>query len=340
MPSPGRRLVGLEPGILRSEYVCKGRVVPEQFLADMDGLAGLMHEALPRARSVSIGRASGGRVVVVYRATVDGAQYYLRLAEEPGQDLTTDALILERLRALGMRVPGVVAVSAATATFPRSWMIMSEVPGRSIAQGGTDEEARQAALGAGRDVAVLNSVPVSGFGWLCRDGSAQLTAELPSYSQFVVSYLPAPWPGRLAEVFDLRQLDALRALAQAEQGRPFRAGRLVHGDLDVTHIYSHASRYSGIIDFGEMRGADPYFDLGHFLLHDGEIRPAQLFPSFLEGYRQINPLPHGHSQASRASAILLGLRQLSHWLSPQRDYSLSHPLVHRRAAQLSNLIDG
>ena len=313
--------------------------MPEQFPADLDVLAGLVRESVPRAGSVSIRRASGGRVAVVYRATVAGSRYYLRLAEEPGQDLTTDALILERLRALDVRVPGVVAASAATARFPRSWMIMTEVPGRSIAQGGTDDEARQAAMDAGQDAAVINSVPVSGFGWLDRDGSSQLAAELPSYRQFVVSYLPAPWPGRLRELFDQRQLDALHALAAGEQDRALRGGHLVHGDLDVTHIYSHAGRYSGIIDFGEMRGADPYFDLGHFLLHDGETRPARLFRSFLNGYRQVNPLPDGHGQAIRASATLLGLRQLSRWLSPERGYSLSHPLVQRRSAELSNLID-
>jgi aminoglycoside phosphotransferase (APT) family kinase protein len=313
--------------------------VPEEFLADLDALAGLAHEALPRAKSVSIEAASGGHVVVVYRAMVDGVRYYLRLAEEPGQDLTTDAFILERLRALGVRAPGVVAVSAATA-FPRSWMIMTEIPGRSIAQGGTDGGARRAAIAAGRDVAVMNSVPVSGFGWLRRDGSAQLSADLTSYRQFVVSYLPAPWPGRLAELFDHRQLDALLALATAEQDRPSRTGHLVHGDLDVTHIYAHAGGYSGIIDFGEMRGADPYFDLGHFLLHDGETRPARLFSHFLNGYREVNPLPDGYLQEIRASAILLGLRQLSRWLGPERGYSLSHPLVQRRFAELSNLIDG
>jgi aminoglycoside phosphotransferase (APT) family kinase protein len=315
--------------------------VAEQFLADLNVLAGLVHEAFPEATSVAVERASGGRVVVVYRATVDGVRYYLRLAEEPGQDLTTDALVLERLRALGAHVPGVITASAATAVFPRSWMIMTAVPGRSMAQGGgTDEQARQAAMAAGRDAAVINSVPVSGFGWLHRDGSSQLTAELPSYRQFVVSCLPQPWPGRLCEAFDQRQLDALLALIAGEQDRSIHGGHLAHGDLDLTHIYAHAGRYSGIIDFGEMRGADCYFDLGHFLLHDGATRPAWLFSSFLKGYLQVNPLPDDHFQAIRASAILLGLRQLSHWLSPERAYSLSHPLVQLRVAQLSNLMAG
>jgi hypothetical protein len=81
--------------------------------ADLDLLTGLVREAFPRASSVSIGTASGGRVVVVYRATVDGVRYYLRLAEEPGEDLTTDALVLERLpgaRRTGARGCGRLAV--------------------------------------------------------------------------------------------------------------------------------------------------------------------------------------------------------------------------------------
>jgi Ser/Thr protein kinase RdoA (MazF antagonist) len=152
--------------------------------------------------------------------------------------------------------------------------------------------------------------------------------------------LPSPWPGRLSELFDQRQLDVLHALAVAEKDRPLRGGQLVHGDLDVTHIYAHAGRYSGIIDFGEMRGADVHFDLGHFLLHDGGTRPASLFSSFLNGYLQVSPLTDGYREEIRTSAILLGLRQLSHWLSPERGYSLSKPLVQVRAAELANLIDG
>jgi aminoglycoside phosphotransferase (APT) family kinase protein len=314
--------------------------VPELPPADPRVLADLVRGAFPGARSVSVTPASGGRLVVVYRAVVDGVSYYLRLAEEPGQDMTTDALVLERLRARGVRVPEVVAASPPAAACARSWMIMTEVPGRSIAQGGTDEEARQAAAAAGRDAAVINSVPVAGFGWVRRDGSGQLAAELPSYRQFAVSGLPAPWPGALRGAFGPRQLDALHELVAAEQVKPLRVGHLAHGDLDLTHVYAHAGRYSGIIDFGEMRGADPYFDPGHFLLHDGETRPARLFSSFLNGYRQVSPLPDGHLEAIRTSAILLGLRQLSLWLSPERAYPLHRPLVRLRIAALSSLLNG
>lgn len=155
-----------------------------------------------------------------------------------------------------------------------------------------------------------------------------------------MSYLPTPWPGSLGQLFSGRQLDTLRALAAGEQVRAADSGYLVHGDLDVTHIYAHDGRYSGIIDFGEMRGADRYFDLGHFLLHDGETRTARLFASLLDGYRQVESMPEGCYRAIRTSAILLGLRQLAWWLSRERECSLDEPLIRRRVAELSNLLQG
>src|ERR1700722_1546725 len=99
-------------------------------------------------------------------------------------------------------------------------------------------------------------------------------------------------------------------------------------------------RYSGVIDFGEMRGADLYFDLGHFLLHGSEARLAELFESFLAGYTEVTALPGDHWEAIRISAIPLGLRQLSLWLGPERGNSPDSPLVRLRVAELANLLEG
>jgi Ser/Thr protein kinase RdoA (MazF antagonist) len=310
--------------------------VPEQFPA----LVRLVRRVFPRAGSVSVEAASPGRLIVVYRARVDNATYYLRLAETADDDLTTDAAILGRLRTLGVSVPEVVAAEATAAELAGSYMIVTEVPGNSLAHSGTDEEVRRAARAGGRDTAIINSLSVQGFGWLRRTGRRTLTAELSGYGEFVASDLPERWPGWLAQPFWHGQLDALEALVEAERARPVHAAHLVHGDLDVTHVYVCDGRYSGIIDFGEMRGADLYFDLGHFLLHDGETRPVQLFDSFLAGYAEITPLPDDHREAIRVSAILLGLRQLSLWLSPERGLPPHSRLVRLRVAELANLLEG
>ena len=314
--------------------------MPAPGAVDNHVLTRLLRRVFPQASSVSVEPAHRDRrLVVVYRARVDNAVFYLRLAEEPGQDLSTDAGILDRLRTLGASVPEVVAAEAAPAELARSYLIVTEVPGRPLAEGGTDDEARSAARAAGRDTAIINSLEVTGFGWLQRAGVQPLTAELASYSDFVQSDLPGSWPGWLAGLFDPKQLDALETLVEAERARAAGPAHLVHGDLDVTHIYTHDGTYQGIIDFGEMRGAELYFDLGHFLLHDGETRPVELFDSFLAGYTEVTGLPDGHREAIRQSAILLGLRQLSLWLGPVRNRSPHSSLAQLRVAELANLLE-
>jgi Ser/Thr protein kinase RdoA (MazF antagonist) len=305
---------------------------------DRRDLVRLIRRVFPRASVVSVEPASE-RVVVVYKAHVDDAVFYLRVAELAGQDLTTDAQILERLRGLGVTVPVVVAAEPAPCEVPLSWMLVTEIPGSSLAHAGTDEQARRAARLAGRDTAIMNSVTVGGFGWIHRDGAQQLTAELGTYGDFAVSYLPARWPGWLAGVFEPHQLAALESLIETERRRSLPCGHLAHGDLDVTHIYIHDGAYSGIIDFGEMRGAEQTFDLGHFQLHDGETRPIELFGSFLAGYAEVTNLADDHREAIRVSAILLGLRQLSLWLGPLRNNSRSSRLARLRVAELASLLE-
>ena len=314
--------------------------MPRQLPVDIPVLVRLVRRVFPKASSVFVEAASDGRLVVVYRARIDNTTFYLRLAEAPGEDLTTDAKILDRLRNLGVSVPAVVAVEPAPAELSRSYMIVTEVPGHSLAHGGTDEEARHAARAAGRDTAIINSLSVHGFGWIRRTGTEPLTAELSSYGEFAVSCLPERWPGWLAGLFGQAQLHALEALAEAERVRPVHTAHLAHGDLDVTHIYICDGRYRGIIDFGEMRGADLYFDLGHFLLHDGETRPVELFDSFLAGYTEVTTPPGDQREAIRVSAILLGLRQLSLWLGPDRVRSPHSRLARLRVTELANLLEG
>ena len=110
---------------------------------DNHDLVRLIRRVFRRASSVSV-EAASERKAVVYRAYVDDDVVYLRIAEEPGQDLTTDAQILDRLGALGARVPGVLAAEAAPRELPLSHMIVTEIPGCSLADAGTDDEARRA----------------------------------------------------------------------------------------------------------------------------------------------------------------------------------------------------
>ena len=167
----------------------------QQHTVDITLLGPVVRRVFPGARSVAVEPASPGRLLVVYRVRVDGVTYYLRVAEEAGEDLTTDAQVLARPAGLGVRVPVVVHVEAGPGDLDRSFLIAAALAGGSLASHGTDEEARRAVRVAGRDAALMNAIEVEGFGWLRRDGLPGLRAELACYAEFVASDLPGRWPG-------------------------------------------------------------------------------------------------------------------------------------------------
>src|SRR5207249_3536800 len=166
-----------------------------------------------------------------------------------------------------------------------------------------------------RDLALLNQIGVYGFGFVYRRRPGQpLTAPFPAYADFVMSRLPSPWPGQLPGLFTSEELEMLETIVESERLRPVDGAHLAHGDFDVTAIFHLDGLYSGLIDFGEIRGTEPLFDLGHFLLHDGESFRAPLFDHLVAGYQEVQPIPNNLRPGIRTSGILLGLRQLCLWI--------------------------
>ena len=221
----------------------------------------------------------------------------------------------------------------------RSVLITTEVPGAPLAQESSARAAASVARAAGRDLAIVNQVAVQGFGWIRRDGPVwPLAAELATYAEFVTSYLPDDWQGKRGLLFSDVELGDLEELIDTEQRRELLHGQLAHGDFDVTAIFQEDGQYTGLIDFGEIRGTEPLYDLGHFHLHDGETFPALLLQHLLEGYREVVDLPPDYPEQIRRSAILLGLRQLCRWISPERGRPVDHPSVRHRAKRIVELV--
>src|SRR5262249_44147250 len=126
------------------------------------------------------------------------------------------------------------------------------------------------------DLAIINSISVEGFGWIKRDSSKvpALEAELPTYRAFIFEDLERDLSFLSEHVLSTREIEAVweiidrfGAWLEAEQAW------LAHGDFDATHIYQEHGCYTGIIDFGEIRGSNPFYDLGHFQMYDtaGEL---------------------------------------------------------------------
>jgi len=286
----------------------------------------------------TVSRTPAGVATQVYRVQAARRVLYVRIAEEGHEDLSVDAALLEHLRDLGLRVPRVVHVEPFEEALGRSVLVVGEIAGEPLARCQDERAARRVARAAGRELAVLNGVGVQGFGWVRRQPPAwPLRATSRTYAEFVTSYLPDPWPGPLGALFTVTELERLWALVDSERSRDLGSAALAHGDFDTTHILQVDGEYTGLIDFGEIRGTEPLFDVGHFHLWEHERPPVPLLDDLLAGYGEVDPLPAGHQELVRRSATLLGLRQLASWLRLPRSLRRDHPVVTGRVARLRRL---
>jgi aminoglycoside phosphotransferase (APT) family kinase protein len=305
-------------------------------------LTSVLRHVFGPSRPVHFERTSEGRSSQTYRLTRGGDVFYLRVAEEVGQDLRVDAKVHQRLRCLGVRVPDVIYVEPVVASLNRSVLIMSEIPGSPLGEADDAGEARHVAEAAGADAARFGEIAIRGFGWIDRtDAEAPLGAELPSYRDFVTSYMPHTTAKRrrlLKSLLAPHHIIQIEAMIAFESARVLDRSRLAHGDLDVTAIYSRGDAYTGIIDFSELRGAEPELDLGHFLLHDRETNPHSLYEWFLRGYVSTATFAVDED-AVRRSAVLSGLRQMCRWLDRLPDHPPTRRPVWRRASRLRELLE-
>ncbi len=154
---------------------------------------------------------------------------------------------------------------------------------------------------------------MEGFGWIRRDAEAgnRLLGEHPTQRAFALEYLGADLATLASHGLSSEEANAIRAVvARHDDWLYGEHAWLAHGDFDVTHIFQSAGRYTGIIDFGEIRGADTLYDLGHFRAHDGETLPALALPDLLAGYAEVAPLPDDADKRLQLASLLIMLRAL------------------------------
>lgn len=267
------------------------------------------------AASIRITRMDQGHSTWVYRVERGTERFYLRILPEEEDTYAPEVRAHELAREAGARVPEVLHYEARNAVVDRSIMLTSEIAGRPLTDQVPLDFARDVILEAGRDLARINSIPVDGWGWISRDDESiptHLNADDPDlFSMLEREYFPqsvARYQDFL-EPIELRRFDNF--LSQIPMLIDGSESRLVHGDFDISHIYCDDAGYTGIIDFGEIRGMPSLYDLGHHWMHDQERLPYSTLPWLLTGYTEIAPLPDNCQQQIVAWSLLIALRSLN-----------------------------
>jgi aminoglycoside phosphotransferase len=276
----------------------------------------LVRHIFPRHACLAIDRVKEGGSTRVYRIQRNDDHFYLRILPEPDASFAPEVFVHQLLRARGVRVPDVIYFEHLNEIVCRSVMVTTEIWGTAIGHGGDFPTLRHVLIEAGKDLALINSMPVRGFGWIRRDCEAVvgLQAEYSDVLEWMQQDIDEPLTVlQQAQVLSHQDVQSIRDIL--EQTRTLFADEsacLAHGDFDVTHIYHHNGTYTGIIDLGEIRGTHRWYDLGHF-----EVENHLLMHHLLDGYSGVQPLTASDWQCIHVSSLLIAVRRLGHRLKKQ-----------------------
>lgn len=267
---------------------------------------------------INIERVLKGSSTYVYRIITNTGTYCIRFLPE-NDSFATEVLTHNILCATGVSVPRVIKFEHKNELTGLSFMLLNELPGICIEDDkpvlNLDDILRE----AGRQLALIHSISVDGFGWVDRNSYDILRGEKNSFDEYFCEFLDSDLQTLCQYPFSNEERIRISDLmVTARKILNVQNAVLVHGDFDISHIFHSSGRYSGIIDFGEIRGNNRLYDLATFV---GFYQDRILYSYLLEGYREITPLTEEDLYATELMALFIILRFLGKKVNTKsRDY--------------------
>lgn len=243
-------------------------------------------------------RVTSGASTYVYRIRHNGICYYLRILPEDAS-YAAEAMAHTLLCENGVRVPQALYFEHQNKRLGKSILLTGEIPGRCVQD--SDTSTMEVLYEAGAQLALINSIPTDGFGWINRREYHRLTGEKQSFADYYYDTLYSDIDALNAHGFAVGLLRDMmnKAFPLLEVTDAY----LAHGDFDNTHIYHHKGQYTGIIDLGEIRGSHRLYDLAHYKLHSEYAHFEQL----CKGYQSVYTLTEDDFLRIDYLALFVGL---------------------------------
>jgi aminoglycoside phosphotransferase (APT) family kinase protein len=282
---------------------------------DMSHVEALAKQIFP-AHPVHIQRMTEGASTFVYQLVYPDETFYLRILPEEDASFAPELAVHTRLRQMQVKVPEVIYFEHYHERLHRSVMVTTEIKGHPLSQSDSlsSKELSAILVEAGRDLAQINSIALDGFGWVRRDGedTTLLRAVSSSYRDVMLESWDADLAYLSKDILSPSEMIALeQILSSYEAWLMIEQGYLAHGDFDASHIYQQDGRYTGIIDFGEIRSTCRWYDLAHFHMRDGEALPQWILPALIQGYAERIALPANSEEHIRFISIVMNVWALA-----------------------------
>lgn len=256
---------------------------------------------------ISIEPIYKGASTYVYRIATKSKIYYIRFLPEDAS-FATEVLVHNTLYNAGVKVPKVIEFEDKNSETGLSVMLVDEIPGVCIEDSPPQSDFKDILNDAGRQLALIHSIPVDGFGWIDKKSHNTLRGENQSFAEYFNEYLKSDLLSLNQYPFTNKEKILIKDLMiKARKMLDIEKAVLVHGDFDISHIFHTEGSYSGIIDFGEIRGNNRLYDLATFI---GFYQDRELFSFLLQGYYEISPLTDNDLYATELMALFIILRFL------------------------------
>ena len=254
----------------------------------------------------SIKRVPKGGSTYVYQIKTSSELCYARFLPE---DCTfaVEATAHKIMTDLGVQVPQIIAYEDKEAISGQSMMLISEIPGVCMEES-CPENPAEILREAGRQLALIHSIPVDGFGWIDRNSHDMLKGEKNSFLEYFDNYLADDLVClNYYECPDEEKEQIRSYMEQAKSMLDVQSAVLVHGDFDISHIYHESGKFSGFIDFGEIRGNNRLYDLAQFSYVDSSPDRSAYY-HLIDGYRETAQLTDDDLYAIELMALFIVLR--------------------------------
>jgi aminoglycoside phosphotransferase (APT) family kinase protein len=205
-----------------------------------------------------------------------GGDFVLKVGDR--RELTAEAWACERVRAVGVTAPDVVALDVDRHALPAPFLLMHRMPGA-----GVSDRRHPALVEAGRQLRRVHSIPMTGYGFLTgeRNSADALIGANPTWAGFTAEAGACLDELIVHQVISGGLADRLQKVLHEYRDavRFDRPGVLLHGDLKPPHVFADGGRFVGIIDWGDAACGDPLYDLARFSLVG-----AEALTTLLSGY--------------------------------------------------------
>lgn len=231
----------------------------------------------------------------VYQIVAGGETYYFRTGgARCNYDVEYE--LLKRLKKLGLSVPEPVYANVDTTHYPLPFSILRQLPGEDLLAA-TNVDVGKCVKEAGKELQKVHSLVFSGFGAMDAKlfrqsgklvGSSSSWADLLMTSfmtkmeavnkkverekkeGFKNSKLSREQIGKVLAI--VGAVDEIRARIKENWNLfEIEQGYLLHGDLNLLHIFVQDGKFAGFIDFIKTFVGDPFYDMAYFsVMTNGE----------------------------------------------------------------------